>query len=277
MTMNKIPLAGVIGSPIAHSRSPRLHGYWLKHYGIPGYYIPMDIAAKDFAGAMRTLPTLGFRGVNVTIPHKELALRTADRLTERASLIGAVNTLTFGADGLITGDNTDGYGFIRNIRHNCPDWDPGAGPAAILGAGGGAKAVVASLIDAGVPEIRICNRTRARAEALRADLGQKIEVRDWDQADSMLKDAMTVVNTTALGMKGNPPLPLTCSHLSPEALVTDIVYTPLETPLLRAARDRGCRTVDGLGMLIFQAAPGFERWFGCKPEITDELRDIVLA
>lgn len=277
MTQDKIPLAGVIGSPIAHSRSPRLHGYWLQHHGIRGHYIPMDIAAGDFPDVLRMLPKLGFRGVNVTIPHKELALQAADRLTERARLIGAVNTISFDSDGLITGDNTDGYGFIRNIRHNCPDWDPGAGPAAVLGAGGAAKAVVASLIDAGVPEIRICNRTRSRAEALSADLDRRIDVWDWDRADSMLDGAATVVNTTALGMGANPPLPLTHAGLSPQALVTDIVYTPLETPLLAAARARGCRTVDGLGMLIFQAVPGFERWFGQAPEVTDELREIVLA
>ncbi|THD85651.1 shikimate dehydrogenase [Aliigemmobacter aestuarii] len=273
----RIPLAGVIGSPVAHSRSPILHGYWLRKYGIRGHYIPMDIAQADLGEALRLLPKLGFVGVNVTIPHKETILGLADIITDRAALIGAANTLIFRKDGKIHADNTDGSGFIANLRQNAPDWNPAAGPAAVFGAGGAARAVVAALIEVGVPEIRIANRTRPRAEALRADFGAKVTVFEWVQAGNMLDGARTVVNTTSLGMVGKPDFRVPLDGLEPAALVTDLVYTPLKTPFLAEAEAAGCKVVDGLGMLLHQAVPGFERWFGHRPEVDDATRAAVLG
>ncbi|MDP3961629.1 MAG: shikimate dehydrogenase [Pseudorhodobacter sp.] len=272
----RIPLAGVIGSPIAHSRSPALHGYWLQRYGLKGFYIPMDIAQADLGRVLQTLPLMGFVGLNVTIPHKETVLALADIVTDRAALIGAANTLIFRKDGSIHADNTDGAGFIANLRQSAPHWQPQAGPAAVFGAGGAARAVVAALIEVGVPEIRLANRTRARAEALRADFGAKVVVHDWVQAGNMLEGVATVVNTTALGMVGKPDFRVPLDALSPHALVTDTVYTPLKTALLIEAEDLGCTVVDGLGMLLHQAAPGFERWFGHRPEVDEATRQAVL-
>jgi len=272
----RIPLAGVIGSPIAHSRSPMLHGYWLQRYGLKGFYIPMDVAQADLERVLRSLPLMGFVGLNVTIPHKETVLALADIVTDRAALIGAANTLIFRKDGSIHADNTDGAGFIANLRQNAPHWQPQAGPAAVFGAGGAARAVVAALIEVGVPEIRLANRTRARAEALRADFGAKLVVHDWVQAGNMLEGVATVVNTTALGMVGKPDFRVPLDALSPQALVTDTVYTPLKTALLIEAEVLGCTVVDGLGMLLHQAAPGFERWFGRRPEVDEATRQAVL-
>lgn len=273
----RIPIAGVIGSPIAHSRSPRLHAHWLKTYGIRGYYIPMDVAQSDLRSVLAALPKAGFVGCNVTIPHKETVLGMADVVTDRAALIGAANTLIFRADGRIHADNTDGYGFVANMRQNVPGWLPQSGPAAVIGAGGAARAVIASLIEVGAPEIRVANRTRARAEALRAEFGAKVVVNDWVQAGNMLEDAVTVVNTTSLGMQGKPDFRVPLDALSPKAVVNDLVYTPLRTNFLEEARAIGCQTVDGLGMLLHQAAPAFERWFGIRPEVDAQTRDVVLS
>ena len=273
---DRIPLAGVIGASVAYSKSPLVHGYWLRRYGLPGHYVPMNVASDDLESVLATLPKVGFRGVNVTIPHKERALDLADTVTDQAALIGAANTLTF-RDGKILADNTDGHGFITNLRTGAPDWDPTAGPAAVLGAGGAARAVIASLIGAGVPEIHLSNRTRTRAEMLRSEFGTKIVVREWVQAGNMIEGAATVVNTTSLGMTGHPELRVPLDGLASDAVVTDLVYAPLETRLLREAREIGCRTVDGLGMLLHQAAPGFERWFGRRPEVDEDLRQAVLA
>ena len=273
----RIPLAAVIGSPIAHSRSPALHGYWLKRYGLRGFYVPMDIAQADLAEALRMMPKMGFVGANVTIPHKEAILNIADVITDRAALIGAANTLIFRKDGKIQADNTDGAGFIANLRQSAPHWVPTAGPAAVFGAGGAARAVIAALIEVGVPEIRLANRTRARADALRSDFGAKIHVHEWVQADAMIDGAATVVNTTSLGMTGKPDLVLPLGSLSPHALVTDLVYTPLKTQFLIEAEERGATVVDGLGMLLHQAAPGFERWFGQRPDVDEATRTAVLS
>ena len=272
-----IPLAGVIGHPIAHSRSPILHGYWLKRYGIQGHYIPMDVAPADLAQVLRTLPKMGFVGVNITIPHKESILSIADIISDRAALIGAANTLIFRKDGRIHADNTDGSGFIANLRQNAPHWAPASGPAAILGAGGAARAVVAALIEVGVPEIRIANRTRARAEAIRSDFGAKVVVSEWVQAANMLEGAATVVNTTSLGMTGKADFRVPLDGLNPRAVVTDLVYTPLMTQFLIEAEALGCTVVDGLGMLLHQAAPGFERWFGRRPDVDEATRRAVLG
>ncbi|MBE0554904.1 MAG: shikimate dehydrogenase [Rhodobacteraceae bacterium] len=277
MDLPRIPLAGVIGHPIAHSRSPALHGHWLRRYGIRGHYVPMDVAPADLKETLNLLPRIGFVGLNVTIPHKEAVLQLADVVSDRAALIGAANTLIFRKDGRIHADNTDGAGFIANLRQNAPDWNPAAGPAAVFGAGGAARAVVAALIEVGVPEIRITNRTRPRAEALRADFGAKVVVEDWVQAANMLEGASTVVNTTSLGMAGKADFRVPLDGLEPAALVTDLVYNPLQTDFLQAAADRGCRTVDGLGMLLHQAAPGFERWFGQRPEVDEATRLAVLG
>ncbi len=277
MTQNKIPLAGVIGSPIAHSKSPRLHSHWLKRYGIAGHYIPMDVARNDLAQVLEVLPKLGFVGINVTIPHKEEVIGLADLVTDRAALIGAANTLIFRKDGKIHADNTDGYGFIENLRQGAPDWDPKSGPAVIFGAGGAARAIIASMIEVGAPKILLTNRTRARADALRAEFGSKINVVDWVQAGNILEDATTVVNTTSLGMSGQPAFRVPLDGLNPAAVVNDLVYTPLRTEFLETAASIGCRTVDGLGMLLHQATPAFERWFGHRPDVDEETRNVVLA
>lgn len=272
-----IPLAGVIGAPVAHSRSPALHGYWLRKYGIRGHYVPLEVAQADLEEVLRAMPRMGFVGANVTIPHKETALRIADIVSDRAALIGAANTLIFRSDGKIHADNTDGYGFLENLRQGAPGWRADAGPCAVLGAGGAARAVVASLLEAGAEEIRLTNRTRNRAEALRTEFGTKVVVYDWVQAGNAIEEAATVVNTTSLGMVGKSEFRVPLDGLSPQAVVTDLVYTPLDTALLVRAREIGCRTVDGLGMLLHQAVPGFERWFGVKPEVDAALREAVLA
>jgi shikimate dehydrogenase len=277
MSEDSIPLAGVIGAPVSHSKSPNLHMHWLKRYHLRGYYIPLEVSQSDLAEVIPLLPRMGFVGLNVTIPHKESVLKLADIVTDRASLIGAANTLIYRRDGKIHADNTDGYGFLENLRQQAPDWQPRAGPAAVFGAGGAARAVVAALLDAGVPEIRLANRTRARSDALRSEFGARIEVYDWVQAGNMLEDALTVVNTTALGMQGKPDFRVPLDALSPRAVVNDLVYAPLRTRLLQQAEEIGCTTVDGLGMLLHQAAPGFERWFGVKPEVDDAARAAVLA
>ncbi|WP_294622425.1 shikimate dehydrogenase [uncultured Roseovarius sp.] len=276
MSDTRIPLAGVIGSPIAHSKSPQLHGHWLKTYGIQGYYVPMDVSADDLEQVLETLPKMGFVGVNITVPHKEKVMEFADLVTDRATLIGAANTLTFQKDGKLRADNTDGYGFIENLRQNAPQWNVKSGPAAILGAGGAARAVIASLLEAGVPHIYLSNRTRIRAEALQSEFGKRIEVVEWVQAGNMLEDCVTVVNTTSLGMLGKPPLRVPLDGLRKEALVTDLVYAPLKTRLLAEAEEIGCTTVDGLGMLLHQAVPAFERWFGVRPEVDTATRAAAL-
>ncbi|MGC1494941.1 MAG: shikimate dehydrogenase [Sulfitobacter sp.] len=276
MTLPKIPLAGVIGSPIAQSKSPQLHGHWLKTYGIAGHYIPMDVAGEDLADVIRMLPKMGFVGVNVTAPHKEAVLSIADLVTDRAILIGAANTLIFRKDGKIHADNTDGYGFLENLKTGAPGWQPKSGPAAILGAGGAARAVIASLIDAGVPEIFLSNRTRVRAEKLKSDFGSRVRVFDWVQAGNMLEHAALAVNTTSLGMIGKGELRVPLDGLRPETIVTDLVYAPLKTNFLETAEQMGCVTVDGLGMLLHQAVPGFERWFGTRPTVDRATRAAAL-
>ncbi|MEO0774841.1 MAG: shikimate dehydrogenase [Pseudomonadota bacterium] len=276
MSDAKIPLAGVIGSPIAHSKSPQLHSHWLKTYDIPGHYVPLDVGAEDLATVLAQMPKMGFVGANVTIPHKERVLSLADQITDRATLIGAANTLIFKPDGKIHADNTDGYGFITNLRQSAPGWNPKAGPAAVLGAGGAARAVITALLEAGVPEILISNRTKVRAEALRADFGKRLTVVDWVQAGNMFEEAVTVVNTTSLGMIGKPPLRVPLDGLRAGALVTDLVYAPLKTHLLAEAEKQGCTIVDGLGMLLHQAVPGFERWFGVRPEVNSATRTAAL-
>lgn len=275
--VSRIPLAGVIGSPVGHSRSPALHGYWLHRYGLRGHYIPMEVAQADLKDVLRLLPKLGFVGANVTLPHKEAVLGLADIVTDRAALIGAANTLIFRKDGRIHADNTDGSGFVANVRQYVPAWAPSAGPAAVFGAGGASRAVVAALIEVGTPEIRIANRTRPRAEAIRSDFGAKVVVYDWVQAANMLDGARMVVNTTSLGMTGKPEFRVPLDALQPGTVVNDLVYAPLKTQFLIEAEAAGCVVVDGLGMLLHQAAPGFERWFGVRPDVDEDTRRAVLS
>jgi shikimate dehydrogenase len=277
MTAHKIPLAGVIGTPIAHSQSPKLHHHWLKMHGIAGHYIPMDVSEENLADAIRTLPKLGFVGINVTIPHKVAVLELADLVTDRATLIGAANTLIFRKDGKVHADNTDGYGFISNLKQNVPGWAPNLGPATVLGAGGAARAVIASLIEVGVTKIYLTNRTRPKAEVLKTEFGSKVHVVDWVQAGNILEDSATVINTTSLGMTGAPDFRVPLDGLRRGTVVTDLVYTPLKTRLLIEAEAAGCITVDGLGMLLHQAVPAFERWFGVRPDVDTEARAAVLG
>ncbi|NOD31710.1 shikimate dehydrogenase [Ruegeria atlantica] len=277
MTDYRVPLAGVIGHPIGHSRSPKLHGHWLKTYGLAGHYIPMDVALADLETVLRTLPKAGFVGANVTVPHKEAALKIADHASDRATVIGAVNTLVFREDGSIHADNTDGYGFMENLRTGAPDWNAKDGPAVVFGAGGAARAVLQALSDAGVPEILLTNRTRARADHLKEEFGQRIHVVDWVQAGNVIENAELVVNTTSLGMQGQPELRVPLDGLQPGAVVTDLVYAPLKTRLLQTAEQAGCTAVDGLGMLLHQAVPGFERWFGVRPEVDADARAAALS
>lgn len=275
--MTDFPRAGVIGNPISHSLSPKLHGHWLRRYGINGSYDALQVTEDGLERTLRSLPAQGYVGVNVTLPHKVAVLQIADQLTDRATLIGAANTLTFKDDGRIFADNTDGYGFLENLRQGAPGWDAKTGPAVVFGAGGAARAVLVSLIEAGVPEIILTNRTRPKAESLRADFGARIRIVDWVQAGSVLSDAATVVNTTSLGMKGGQEFRVPLDGLRSGTVVTDIVYTPLRTKFLDAASEKGCVTVDGLGMLLHQGVPGFERWFGKRPEVDDDLRRVVLS
>lgn len=277
MTDHKIPLAGVIGSPIAHSKSPALHGHWLKTYGLKGAYIPMDVTDSNLEEVIRTLPKMGFVGLNITIPHKVAALEIADQITDRATLIGAANTLIFRRDGKIHADNTDGYGFIANLKQGAPGWQPASGAAVVLGAGGAARAIIASLIEVGTTRIILTNRTRLKAEDLKSEFGSKVEVVDWVQAGNVLEEATTVINTTSLGMTGAPEFRVPLDGLRPGTVVTDIVYTPLKTRLLQEAEQAGCITVDGLGMLLHQAVPAFERWFGVRPEVDVNTRSAVLG
>ena len=277
MSDAKIPLAGVIGNPVAHSRSPLVHGHWLKKYGIAGHYVPLHVETTELEQVLRTLPKMGFVGANVTIPHKEQIMEIADQVTDRATLIGAANTLIFRPDGSILADNTDGYGFLTNLHQSAPDWDPASGPAVVFGAGGASRAVIASLLEAGVPEILLSNRTRERADQFRNEFGSRIKVVDWVQVGNVVEQAALLVNTTSLGMVGKPRLRVPLDGLRKDTVVTDLVYTPLKTEMLQWAEDVGCTTVDGLGMLLHQAVPGFERWFGTRPEVDEDTREAALA
>jgi shikimate dehydrogenase len=271
----KALVAGVMGWPVAHSRSPLLHGHWLDRHRVDGAYVPMAVAPENLERAIRALPALGFRGCNLTVPHKEAALALVDEVEPLARRIGAVNTLVV-SNGRILGRNTDGIGFLENLKQGHPGWSAAQGPALVLGAGGAARAVIVALVDAGAPEIRIANRSPARAEALAAEFGRPIVAVAWDARADALDGAALLVNTTTLGMTGQPPLALALDALPTSALVTDIVYAPLETDLLARARARGNPVVDGLGMLLHQARPGFAAWFGVVPEVDAALRRAVL-
>ena len=278
----KAPLAGVMGWPVEHSRSPQLHRYWLEHYEIDGAYIPLPVPPESLEEALHTLPLLGFAGVNLTAPHKEAALTIVDEADLLSKRIGAVNTVTVQPDGTLKATNTDGFGFLENLQNGAPNWHANLGPAVVIGAGGAARAIVVALLDHGVREVRVVNRTEKRAAALVSALGSSIKTYVWDALADALADASLLINATTLGMNGKPPLELDLGKLPTQAVVTDIVYSPLDTPLLRAARARGNPTVDGLGMLLHQARPGFRAWFGERakgddvdPQVTTELRAYV--
>ncbi len=266
----KARLAGILGWPVAHSRSPRLHGLWLQRHGIDGAYVPLPVAPGAFPEAVRGLMAAGFQGANVTIPHKEAAFALCDEVAPTARRMGAVNTLVF-REGRILGSNTDGFGFLENIRQQVPGWQASAGPAVLLGAGGSARAIAVALLEAGAPEVVLVNRTRARAETLAREIGGPVTV----ATAPPLARAALLVNTTSLGMQGQPPLEVDLAALPTAAVVADIVYVPLETPLLAAARARGLRAVGGLGMLLHQARPGFRHWFGVDPVVDAELEAFV--
>ena len=269
--------ACVIGWPVEHSRSPLIHRYWLKQYGIDGAYEKEAVRPEALARFLGSLGAQGFAGANVTLPHKEAALRLAAVADEAARAIGAANTLWFDQAGRLCASNTDAYGFITNLNEQAPNWNEARRPVMVLGAGGAARAILHGLLTEGVTRILLANRTRGRAEALAQAFGPAVEAIDWQDRNRALSGCGLLVNATSLGMTGKDPLDIDLAALPKDAVVADIVYSPLETPLLAAARARGNRVVDGLGMLLHQAVPGFERWFGVRPEVTAALRAHVAA
>ena len=269
-------LAAVLGNPISHSKSPRMHNYWLKQNKLNGYYIPIKVELENFEETIRALVSMGFSGVNVTIPHKLSALKIADESSSTAQYIGAANTLTFTQENKIYADNTDAYGFINNIKCKYPDWNPKKGTSVVLGAGGASRAVIAALLSEGSKKIIVLNRTIEKAEAIKKDYDNKITVESWTNINEVAASSSNIINTTSLGMNNESLISINPNAIPETALVSDLVYTPLETNLLKMAKNRGSRTVDGLGMLIHQGVPGFEAWFGQKPLVTEELRKILI-
>ena len=267
----------VIGWPVGHSRSPAVHRYWLKQYRLDGTYEKEAVRPEELEDFLGSLATKGYAGANVTLPHKEAALRAAESADQAAVTIGAANTLWLDPDGTLHASNTDSYGFMASLAQEVPDWNRDRRQVMVLGAGGAARAIVYGLIAGGTAKILLANRTRERADGLARNFGPAVEVVDWDDRHKALAACGLLVNATSLGLKGKPPLDLDLKLLPADAVVADIVYSPLETPLLAAAMARGNRTVDGLGMLLHQAVPGFERWFGVRPEVTPDLRAHVAA
>jgi shikimate dehydrogenase len=273
----KARVAGVVGWPIGHSRSPRLHGHWLAEHGIDGAYVPLAVPPDRLGEAVRGLAALGLRGCNVTVPHKEAVIPLLDRIDATARATGAVNTIVVEADGTLSGSNTDVFGFTENLREVVPNWAAAGTVAVVVGAGGAARAVAWALREAGAGEVRLVNRTEGRAERLVTDIGGPVRAVAWTEREAALDGARLLVNTTTQGMEGQPPLDLRLDALPRSAVVNDIVYVPLTTPLLAEAAGRGNRVVDGLGMLLHQARPGFAAWFGAEPAVTPALRRAVLG
>ena len=270
------PRACVIGWPVTHSRSPVIHGYWLRSLGIAGEYVRQAVEPQQLPAFLRGMQEAGFVGANVTVPHKEAAFAALDRALPIAKELGSANTLWFEGTRLV-GTSTDAEGFLANLDQEASGWADRPGPAVVLGAGGAARAIVWALRERGFGPIVVANRTIARAGELADRFGASVKPIGWDGIGAALSGATVLVNTTSLGMVGQPPLTIDLAPLPSTALVTDIVYAPLETPLLRSARARGLAAVDGLGMLLHQAVPGFERWFGQRPSVTPELRAAVIA
>jgi shikimate dehydrogenase len=268
--------ACVIGWPVEHSRSPLLHGYWLKKYGIDGTYTKRAVAPEAVADFLQSLRANGYVGCNVTVPHKAAAFSAANEREDSAKAVSAANTLWL-SDGKLVAANTDTYGYMTNLSQQAPGWDRRDAPVSILGAGGAARAIVFGFLDAGVSEIRVFNRTRTRAETLAQQFGSCVKVFDWSEREAGSRDSAVLVNTTTIGMNGVGTLDFDLAGFDPECVVSDIVYVPLETELLRKARSQGLRIVDGVGMLLHQGVPGFEKWFGVRPEVTDELRNLIVG
>jgi shikimate dehydrogenase len=270
-------LAGVMGWPVMHSRSPMLHNYWFRQHGLAGAYVPLAIQPDGIGPALLALRPLGFAGCNLTIPHKETALAFVDEVTSAARRIGAISCVTVRPDGSLIGTNNDGYGYIESILAEVPGWKADAGPIVVMGAGGGARAVALGLADRGAREIRLINRSPGRARGLAEEFGAPLRAVAWEDRHMALEDAAMLVNTTSQGMVGQTPLDISLDRLPRHALVSDIVYIPRETPLLAAARERGNRTINGLGMLLHQGRPAFRDWFGVTPDVTPELRAMIEA
>ena len=277
MSDSPFVLAGVMGWPVAHTRSPAIHNHWIAKYGLKGAYVQLPVQPERLEAAIRGLAALGFAGCNVTVPHKVSAMRFMDELHPAARRVAAINTIVVQPDGRLLGMNNDGAGYIQSLRDADATWRGDAGPALVLGAGGAARAIVVALLDEGAPELRITNRTLERAQALADDFGDRVKVVPWAERNEAMAGVSLLVNTTSLGMHGQAPLDVALDALPLEAMVSDAVYIPLETPLLAQARMRGHRTVNGLGMLLNQARPAFQSWFGVLPEVTPELRAAVQA
>ena len=277
MSDQKFVLAGVMGWPVAHTRSPAIHNHWIAQYSLKGAYVQLPVQPQNLEAAIRGLPALGFAGCNITVPHKVNAMQLMDTLHPAARRVAAINTVVVQADGSLLGMNNDGYGYIQSLRDAQPDWRGDAGPALVVGAGGAARAIVVALLDEGAPEVRLCNRTQEKAQALRDAFGDRVTVVPWADRNSAMAGVRLLVNTTTQGMHGQPALDVALDDLPAEALVSDAIYIPLETPLLAAARQRGHQTVNGLGMLLNQARPAFQAWFGVQPELTPGLIAAVQA
>ena len=275
--MQPFALAGVMGWPVTHSRSPLIHNHWLEQHSLAGSYVQLAVRPEGLADAFSGLAALGFKGCNITIPHKVAALKLVHELDANALRVGAVNTVVVQRDGRLKGLNTDGFGFVQSLLDAKPDWRADAGPITVLGAGGAARAVVVALVDGGAQEIRLLNRSRDKAEAMAGEFGGSVKAVPWDDRHSALQHCALLVNTTSLGMLGSPALDLNLRQLPASALVSDIIYVPLQTPLLAAAAARGNLTVNGLGMLLHQARPAFKAWFGLLPDITPGLRQLIEA
>jgi shikimate dehydrogenase len=276
-TPNDFALAGLIGMPVAHSRSPIIHNFWLTAHGIRGTYVPLAVRPERLKDALSGLAALGFRGCNVTMPHKQTAMPLLHRVNETARRIGAVNTIVVEEDGTLSGFNNDGNGFVQSLRDASPGWRADAGPILLLGAGGSSRAVVVALLENGAREIRIANRSAEKAEAIAVEFGPNVKAIDWTARGAALADVALLINCTDQGMIGKPALGIDLARLSPTTLVADLIYTPLETPFLADARLRGCVTVNGLGTLLNQARLAFKAWFGVMPEVTPELIKAIEA
>ncbi len=270
-------LAAVMGWPISQSRSPMLHNYWFEKHKLAGSYVPLAVEPAGLRAALRALPSLLFSGCNLTIPHKQEAFKIVDEVDITAKKIGAISCVIVRPDGSLSGTNNDWYGFVHNILDFVPGWNASAGPAAVMGAGGGARAVVYGLLERGATEIRLCNRTHARAKTLAAELGGPIKVFPWEERHDVIDGCAVLANATNQGMIGQNALDLRLDKLPKQAFVCDIIYNPRETPLIEAAKRRGHRTVTGLGMLLHQGIPAWKAWFGVAPEVTAELRARIEA
>jgi shikimate dehydrogenase len=270
-------LAGVMGWPIAQSRSPILHNYWIEKYNLTGRYVPLAVRPERLADAIRGLPALGFRGCNLTMPHKQLAMTMVDDVTDTAKRIGAINCIVVGDDGRMSGTNNDGNGYVLSVQEVAPQWKPSDGPIAILGAGGAARAIIVALAERGVLEIRLINRTFEKAERLAKEFSPTVKPIVWDKRSDVIGDVALLINATDQGMIGKPALDISLDKLSKQTLVSDLIYVPPETSFLAAAKARGNVTINGLGMLLHQARPAFQAWFGVLPEITSDLRAKIMA